>query len=197
MGFNLADYQPVEERNAQFWAKYPEGRLLTEMVFDDGQRCVFRCEAYKNSEDARPAATGHAEEHVTTRGVNSTSALENCETSAEGRALARLGFAPKGARPSREEMEKAQRRQPREESAPQQRQAEPTPTAGSAEAARKQLETCAENSWDLGVVAARYQSQYGETLREATDANRVAAFTKLLFAVSDTELKSATNGVPA
>jgi hypothetical protein len=44
---------------------------------------------------------------VTERGVNATSALENCETSAIGRALANLGYAPKGKRPSREEMLKA------------------------------------------------------------------------------------------
>ena len=53
-----------------------------------------------------PDATGHAQEHVTEKGVNSTSALENCETSAIGRALANLGYAAKGKRPSREEMAK-------------------------------------------------------------------------------------------
>jgi hypothetical protein len=51
-------------------------------------------------------ATGYAEETVTSRGVNQTSALENCETSAIGRALANAGYAPKGKRPSREEMSK-------------------------------------------------------------------------------------------
>ena len=59
--------------------------------------------------DAAPAATGYAHESVTSRGVNLTSALENCETSAIGRALANLGYAPKGKRPSREEMAKANR----------------------------------------------------------------------------------------
>ena len=109
MGFNLADYQPVEERNAQFWGKYPTGRIITDLVFDDGLRCVFRAEVCTDRGDARPAASGHAEGHVTNTGVNKTSALENCETSAEGRGLARMGFAPKGARKSREEVEKAKR----------------------------------------------------------------------------------------
>jgi hypothetical protein len=56
--------------------------------------------------DAYPWATGLAYEMVTDRGVNQTSALENCETSAIGRALANAGYAAKGKRPSQSEMAK-------------------------------------------------------------------------------------------
>jgi hypothetical protein len=56
--------------------------------------------------DANPWATGLAYEMVTDRGVNQTSALENCETSAIGRALANAGYAAKGKRPSQSEMAK-------------------------------------------------------------------------------------------
>jgi len=63
--------------------------------------------------DAYPWTTGFAEETVSTRGVNSTSALENCETSAIGRALANAGYAAKGKRPSREEMAKVNQAQPK------------------------------------------------------------------------------------
>jgi len=61
---------------------------------------------YRTEADPRPWTTGLAEETVQGRGVNATSALENCETSAIGRALANAGYATKGKRASREEMSK-------------------------------------------------------------------------------------------
>jgi hypothetical protein len=42
--------------------------------------------------DGRTIATGYAEEHRTASQINRTSALENCETSAIGRALANFGL---------------------------------------------------------------------------------------------------------
>jgi hypothetical protein len=110
-GFNLANYEPVEDRLARFWADHPDGRVLTELVPAPEGQWIVRSEIWKDGTTDRPDATGYAHEHVTDRGVNSTSALENCETSSVGRALANLGYAPKGARPSREEMQKAQRRE--------------------------------------------------------------------------------------
>lgn len=180
MGFNLSDYQPVEERNAQFWAKYPAGRILTELVFDDGQRFTFRCEVFRDADDTRPAATGYATETVSNSGVNRTSALENAETSAEGRALARAGFAPKGARPSREEMQKADRGQ--QQAPPRQRTAEQPAQESNpaADKARADLRDKAEKAgMSLQVLADAYEKQYGETLKLATSAARITAFTKL------------------
>jgi len=46
--------------------------------------------------DDKHVATGHAEEKRTSSKINMTSALENCETSAIGRALAFLGFISDG-----------------------------------------------------------------------------------------------------
>lgn len=105
--FNLADYEPVEDRLARFWADHPAGRVATLLVASEGTEWVFRAEVYRDADDAAPWATGYAHE-VTGQGmVNKTSACENCETSAIGRALANAGYAPKGKRPSREEMTKA------------------------------------------------------------------------------------------
>ena len=105
MGFNLDDYETVEERLIKFWKEHAEGRIVTSMLFGSGSQFIVRAELYKNGSDTI-WATGLAEETVQGRGVNSTSALENCETSAIGRALANAGYATKGKRASREEMSK-------------------------------------------------------------------------------------------
>jgi len=104
--FNLADYEPVEVRLEKFIKDYPAFRISTELEVVEATRYIVKAYLYKDASDSLAWATGYAEETVTSRGVNQTSALENCETSAIGRALANAGYAPKGKRPSREEMSK-------------------------------------------------------------------------------------------
>ena len=104
MAFNLADYEPVEERLSRFWIEYPDGRIETELIESAGNVFIVTSRIYRTELDAKAWASGLARESVTSSGVNSTSALENCETSAIGRALANAGYAAKGKRPSREEM---------------------------------------------------------------------------------------------
>jgi hypothetical protein len=106
MAWNLNDYEPVEDRLAKFWNDFPAGRIETELLAHVGDRFIVFARLYRDAVDTLVASTGMAEETITERGVNSTSALENCETSAIGRALANFGYAPKGKRPSREEMAK-------------------------------------------------------------------------------------------
>ncbi len=109
MTFNLDDYEPVATRLSR-WLENTDGhtRVITDMVHRGDGWCVFRAELWV---DNTLIATGWAEEHVTDRGVNSTSHVENCETSAVGRALANAGFAGSdpAKRASREEMTKVQR----------------------------------------------------------------------------------------
>jgi hypothetical protein len=104
--FNLADYEPVEARLEKFIKDYPSFRIATELEVVEVSRYIVKAYLYKDASDSVAWATGYAEETVSARGVNQTSALENCETSAIGRALANAGYAPKGKRPSREEMTK-------------------------------------------------------------------------------------------
>jgi len=107
--FNLQDYETVESRLHKFIADFPDFRISTELESFANDRFIVKAYIYRTYLDAVAFCTGLAEEKITDRGVNSTSALENCETSAIGRALANAGYATKGKRASREEMDKVQR----------------------------------------------------------------------------------------
>jgi hypothetical protein len=104
--FNLEDYETVEERLIKYWKDNPNGRILTKLLEFSPSRFIVEAAIFRGMDDVHPWSTGLAEETVQGRGVNATSALENCETSAIGRALANAGYATKGKRASREEMAK-------------------------------------------------------------------------------------------
>jgi len=104
--FNLEDYETVEERLVKFWKDHPDGQIHTKVLEHTASRFIVEASIFRTEADARPWTTGLAEETIQGRGVNATSALENCETSAIGRALANAGYATKGKRASREEMSK-------------------------------------------------------------------------------------------
>jgi hypothetical protein len=109
--FNLDDYETVEERLVKYWKDHPDGQIHTEILEHTASRFIVKASIFRTEADARPWTTGVAEETIQGRGVNATSALENCETSAIGRALANAGYATKGKRASREEMSKVAAKQ--------------------------------------------------------------------------------------
>jgi len=109
--FNLDDYETVEERLIKYWKDHPDGRIETKLIEASATRFIVQAYIYRTEADQHPWSSGLAEETVQGRGVNATSALENCETSAIGRALASAGYATKGKRPSREEMAKVAAKQ--------------------------------------------------------------------------------------
>ena len=107
--FDLSQYETVDQRLEKFWAKYPDGAIITELVAYKDDRFIFKASVYKTYADVLPFATGFAEEIVSGRGVNATSACENAESSAIGRALHTGGISKHSdgkPRPSREEMSK-------------------------------------------------------------------------------------------
>ena len=108
--FNLEDYELVEDRLKKYWKENPEGRIETNVVHitDDGSCVTIKAEIMDN--DGRLVSTGIAQETKGDGFANTTSWMENCETSAIGRALANWKYqGSKKARPSREEMAKVQR----------------------------------------------------------------------------------------
>lgn len=107
----FADYVPVSERLEHFYKDHPDGRVLTSIVEHDAENgfVLIRAEIYRERDDAAPSATGHAFENRSEGYVNKTSYIENCETSATGRALALLGYEIRRGIASREEMQKTER----------------------------------------------------------------------------------------
>jgi len=108
--FNLDNYETVEDRLKVFWTDNPNGRVFTEVVHetDDGSCVTIRAFVYKDESDTNPVSTGIAQETKGQGGFANTDAwVENCETSAIGRALANWKYQGSNkARPSREEMSK-------------------------------------------------------------------------------------------
>jgi hypothetical protein len=109
--FNLNEYQTVQERIDLFWAKFPEGRFDLRIVNLTEQQVIIQARVWTDKSDKHPTTVDFAEERIGTSPVNKISHVENCSTSALGRAISALGneFSPKGKRPSREEMEKVSR----------------------------------------------------------------------------------------
>jgi hypothetical protein len=109
MAFLPAEYEPVDSRIHRFWLDHPAGRIHTEIVLINETEIVIKASIYTDRDDARPVAIDFAQETRNSSPVNKLSFVENCATSAIGRALATFAYSPKGKRPSREEMEKVQR----------------------------------------------------------------------------------------
>lgn len=112
--FNLEDYETVHQMLIRLYTEYPAARVLTVNTTPQNvtDRYEFRAELYLDREDMRPHATGYAYEVIGSTNVNTTSAMENCETSAIGRCINNSVLVlgkPNKNRPSREEMEKVQR----------------------------------------------------------------------------------------
>jgi hypothetical protein len=84
------EYQTVALRVQKFRETHPTWSITTHIEDRTDDYVVMSAEI--RNEDERLIATGHAEEYRKSSQINGTSALENCETSAIGRALAVAGF---------------------------------------------------------------------------------------------------------
>ncbi len=104
MAFNPNEYESVSNRISQFWDKYPNGRIHTEIVLINEIQVVVKALVWRDISETQATTIDFAQETIGSSHINKGSFLENCATSAIGRALADLNFSPKGKRPSIEEM---------------------------------------------------------------------------------------------
>lgn len=101
------EYVPVNERIKEFWKRYPDGNILTSMISNVDGVCIFKVEVYTHKGNVIPSTTGYAYEKETSSFINKTSYIENCETSAVGRALGILGIGIDTSVASAEEVDNA------------------------------------------------------------------------------------------
>lgn len=109
---SMENYEPVEERILRFKKEHPNFRCLTDLTYegDPGStRWIIKASIWRDAENVgMPDATGYAFEVDGAGMAQRTAALETCETSAIGRALANLGYGG-NRRVTREEMRKVKR----------------------------------------------------------------------------------------
>ena len=117
MRFDINSYETVASRIDRLLTEWPDARIVTEDLTTDKDRetLIWRVKAYVyltagDQAEGLPKATGHAFEIDGQKGANVTSAYENCETSAIGRAVSHALTGYSGdKKASREEMQKVER----------------------------------------------------------------------------------------
>ncbi len=101
---SVKQYAEVNQRIKAFRMVYPEGTIETEIVSIADGTCIMKA-IIKNGELLLGTGTAYEKENSTF--INKTSYIENCETSAVGRALAMCGFGIDTSIASKEEVENA------------------------------------------------------------------------------------------
>lgn len=146
------EYIDVSQRIKAFRQVCPNGAIATEIVNLDGGVVTMKATVY--DEDGKILATGHAQEKETSSYINKTSFIENCETSAVGRALGICGFGLLQSVASVEEMVNAINNQSKKP-APKKAEMPTTDTLCEAE--------------EIGCDLEKWSRHLGKTYDELTD----------------------------
>lgn len=109
------EYAEVNQRIKVFRMLYPNGCISTNLLSNENGVCIFRAEV---SNEGELLGTGTAYEKEDSSFINKTSYIENCETSAVGRALAMCGIGIDVSIASKEEVENAKLNQDKPVKAP-------------------------------------------------------------------------------
>ena len=109
MDFKGKDYVEVNKRVIAFRKLCPDGTITTEIVSLENGTIIMKATVI--DEAGKVLATGYAYEKEGNSLVNKTSYIENCETSAVGRALGFVGIGVKKSIASMEEVANAKLQQ--------------------------------------------------------------------------------------
>ena len=103
------EYSEVNQRIKAFRMVYPDGIIDTQMISNEDGICVFKAMVgyYDYDGSVKWLGTGYAQERQDASFINKTSYIENCETSAVGRALGMTGFGIDVSVASAEEVQNA------------------------------------------------------------------------------------------
>lgn len=169
-------YAEVNERIRVFRMLFPNGRISTELHSNENGMCIFK--ATVTDGDGHILGTGHAYEREGKGMINSTSYIENCETSAVGRALAMCGIGIDTSIASYEEVDNAIQQQDEKvkktsEPASKSQNAQDVPTT------KEEREAFAsfvqKNGYDLQEVCSRFHITKKSTKSDLQEViNRIA-----------------------
>lgn len=144
------DYAEVNQRIKAFRMVFPMGAIIPEILSLADGVCVMKATVMDN--EGKVLGIGHAYEKEDSSFINKTSYIENCETSAVGRALGMCGFGIDTSVASYEEVANAiENQKPK---------ATKTKTAKKTEGSDldpKLLKQCDDLSIDLQKVATYYK----------------------------------------
>jgi hypothetical protein len=121
------DYAEVNQRIKAFRMLFPTGKIVTNMISNENGICIFRAEIYADNETLLGTGTAYEKENSTF--INKTSYIENCETSAVGRALGMCGLGIDTSIASYEEVANAVENQNKSETQPAPKAKQPAPKA--------------------------------------------------------------------
>ena len=153
------DYAEVNQRIKAFRMCHPNGMITTEIVsLENG---VVLMKATIQDGDAKVIGTGYASEKENSTFINKTSFIENCETSAVGRALGMCGFGIDTSVASYEEVANAVKNQGKEEQ----------PKANSRQ---DLINYCNANGLNINDIAKKYKLN-----AKSTENDFLAVLTKL------------------
>ena len=108
-------YVMVKDRVSHFNVEYPNGCIRSKLVDRIDKIVIFEATVIPDIDKPERYFMGHAEEEIGSSQINQTSALENCETSAIGRALAMMGIGVDESFASADEVSNAVFQQNQEE----------------------------------------------------------------------------------